>query len=91
MQDVAFDRDVCVNGNRSVTAYWRSDSRYVLVTVHCRSRLAISAALHATCSNSSILCVAVAHELRLRCFDKQRLPSRYFEPCEDLIVDRQVV
>jgi hypothetical protein len=88
MQDVAFDRDVCVNGNRSVTAYWRSESRYVLVTVPCRSRLANSAALVQTApSYASPLLMNCAS----RCFDKQRLPSRYFEPCEDLIVDRQVV
>jgi hypothetical protein len=27
MNDVGFDKDVCVNGNRSVTAYWQPESR----------------------------------------------------------------
>ena len=28
MNDVGFDKDVCVNGNRSVTAYWKPESRH---------------------------------------------------------------
>ena len=49
MRDVGYDRDSCLNGNRSVTAYWRPESK---------------------------------------CFDQLRLPPRFFEPCEDMTVDR---
>jgi hypothetical protein len=27
MRDVGFDKDACDNGNRSVTAYWRPESK----------------------------------------------------------------
>jgi predicted nucleic acid-binding Zn ribbon protein len=94
MQDVAFDKDVCVNGNRSITAYWRPNSRRARIAAYCFTALTLAVTLQFTISLNFRLpsCApALLTRVACRCFDKQRLPSRYFEPCEDLIVDRRVV
>jgi hypothetical protein len=42
LHDVAFDRDVCVGGNRSVTAYWQPESRQALASAFLLSSCVLS-------------------------------------------------